>query len=714
MRKIISIMLVFCIMISFASTSVNAQQNHEEIILELNSEIGLVMTEIKDIIDNQDVLVWEVRGKTIINGENITFGMFNADKLPAELFYSQIDNELNDIVKQYSSNDDIKTINQAKKYVKFNILSFSDTSNKIKQVSKKSASTKKTSDIFKNKKVKSKEISKIDRREWESKNLTNRGKSNDVVYEVPLLDDESHDMVLTAEELKNYKEETKSVIDKKKKGLLKDVEPSSVSNKSSIQTNNNTINNTDTMVVYAAATTPTPTPNPKGGPSYTDNPSNPSGANPYCGDRQDRLKQKRRFNESGDVASWIPTWVKATTSVINSSTNERQIKVEFKWDSTSLSNLVMDSNEAIEAEVLFYNYGSGMGVPGNGKAWMSSFPPKSWSTNLPNGYLDTRFMDSSDERSYAVGTRYPQNMTAGTTYQFTMNAFPESGQSGSGLWQVNFQRGYYHDSTDPWYRAIRGTGDEWFVFNEEYESTVKIKQYHKFNSRYYAPCVFNENSANTYATQFRYKESFNSISSGSNVDTGSIPSGGYKVYRLQVNSGQQYQIKTTKYGTTSSDTYLSLYNHDFTEIAYNDDSNGTLYSQIDRYLPSGDYYIVVRGYGWSSMRSYLNVSIQTSIGLEKINVGEIKYIDIPQNGSKSYSFDATSSVARTFKTGFWQASGDTYLYLYDNAGNLLASNDDSNGTLYSTINYNVIVGRTYIVKVTGYNNSAVKCTLTVQ
>jgi len=230
-------MLVFCIMISFASTSVNAQQNHEEIILELNSEIGLVMTEIKDIIDNQDVLVWEVRGKTIINGENITFGMFNADKLPAELFYSQIDNELNDIVKQYSSNDDIKTINQAKKYVKFNILSFSDTSNKIKQVSKKIASTKKTSDIFKNKKVKSKEISKIDRREWESKNLTNRGKSNDVVYEVPLLDDESHDMVLTAEEL----EETKSVIDKKKKGLLKDVEPSSVSNKSSIQTNNNTI-----------------------------------------------------------------------------------------------------------------------------------------------------------------------------------------------------------------------------------------------------------------------------------------------------------------------------------------------------------------------------------------------------------------------------------------------------------------------------------------
>jgi hypothetical protein len=244
---------------------------------------------------------------------------------------------------------------------------------------------------------------------------------------------------------------------------------------------------------------------------------------------------------------------------------------------------------------------------------MDTFPPQSWSTNLPNGYLDTRYLDDSGEKSYAVGTASVAQIQPNTTYSFTMVAYPNNNNNYEdriGLWSINFQRGYWLDSTN-WYYVnfIRGTGDEWYVFNEEYETTAKIKQYHKYNSQYYTPSGFNSSTATTHATQFRYKEGFNVVSNGSIVDTGNIPSQGYQVYKLQVNTAATYRMKTTKYGSVSSDTYLHLYDHNFTEIASNDDYNGTLYSQIDRYLAKGDYYIVVRGYGWNQMRSYLNVSI---------------------------------------------------------------------------------------------------------
>lgn len=63
--------------------------------------------------------------------------------------------------------------------------------------------------------------------------------------------------------------------------------------------------------------------------------------------------------------------------------------------------MVIDENEAIEIEALFYNYGSDTSIPGDGSAWMME-EADYWVTNLPNAYLDTRFMDSDNEKSYAI------------------------------------------------------------------------------------------------------------------------------------------------------------------------------------------------------------------------------------------------------------------------------------------------------------------------
>lgn len=74
------------------------------------------------------------------------------------------------------------------------------------------------------------------------------------------------------------------------------------------------------------------------------------------------------------------------------------------------------------------------------------------------------------------------------------------------------------------------------------------------------------------------------------------------MFKVQVETAKNY-IFTTSSNGSSYDTYLSLYDHNFNEIAYNDDYSG-VYPRIDKYLAKGDYYIVVRGYNWNPMNSY--------------------------------------------------------------------------------------------------------------
>ena len=54
-----------------------------------------------------------------------------------------------------------------------------------------------------------------------------------------------------------------------------------------------------------------------------------------------------------------------------------------------------------------YNY--------DGKYYFSK-SVQSWSTDMPNGYLDTSFADSADERVYTVGTSRVTHLDPGRTY----------------------------------------------------------------------------------------------------------------------------------------------------------------------------------------------------------------------------------------------------------------------------------------------------------
>lgn len=235
-----------------------------------------------------------------------------------------------------------------------------------------------------------------------------------------------------------------------------------------------------------------------GGPSYNQGLCDPYAKNPFCGDGQDRSKTKLRMKKAGDRYQWYPETVEAITQEI--SDQKRMFRLNFRWNNENLSNLNFDSNEAIEAEVLFYNYGPNENIPDTGRAWMSRLP-SFWSTNLPGGYLDTRDLDKKEEVSYAVGTIHTDELKADITYFFEAQATldyeaplptdpdqsPNPLNGEVGLWQINFQRGYWFDSKHPVFVQLRGEGDEWYVFNEEAESNIQVKKYDKYNSELYAP-----------------------------------------------------------------------------------------------------------------------------------------------------------------------------------------------------------------------------------
>lgn len=371
----------------------------------------------------------------------------------------------------------------------------------------------------------------------------------------------------------------------------------------------------DNEELFAASDTLVTNTFPKGGPSFPDtvgpiNPYQVTGIpfNPQKGDRQDRGKLKARFSDNLDMNTyfWWPNFTVASPGLSGSNEDSdlrRAMNIRFKWDEERLSNLIIDNNEAIEIEALFYNYGADSTIPGDGTAWLMELPDF-WRTNLPFAYLDTRFMDSENEKSYAIGTAFPSYIVAEKEYNFYF--YVNGYKSGtSRLWSVNYQRGYYYDHPNLAYRAIRGNGDEWFVFNEEYESAIKIKQYHKYHTTYYAPDRLNTSisfadirGAN-FSTAFKYKESFDTIKSEDITTnwyrkTAQIKTlGNYAVYKFQANTAGTYTFCTAKL-VGDQDSVITLYDQSFIVIAQNDDADNTTFSRITSSLAKGDYYLVVK------------------------------------------------------------------------------------------------------------------------
>lgn len=83
--------------------------------------------------------------------------------------------------------------------------------------------------------------------------------------------------------------------------------------------------------------------------------------------------------------------------------NENRTKLWYKYDQSTLNNLNVDSNEALEMEVVFYNYNKSSTSQNNkGNAFQLIKSGSTWATNQPNSYRDTNFLDNNQEVSFCV------------------------------------------------------------------------------------------------------------------------------------------------------------------------------------------------------------------------------------------------------------------------------------------------------------------------
>ena len=177
-----------------------------------------------------------------------------------------------------------------------------------------------------------------------------------------------------------------------------------------------------------------------------------SASNPHLGDADNRY-------DSG--FQWFPNEVDVNfyTDIAQ---NENRTKLWYRYNQSTLNNLNVDSNEALEMEVVFYNYYL-IFTPyeDKGDAFQLIENGSTWCTNQPNCYRDTNAFDWGQEVSFCVGVDDTSELVANTWYYWyidgikgtTTNNYPNDGR-----FKVTAQRSY---------RFI-GSGT-WFVFAEEHE-----------------------------------------------------------------------------------------------------------------------------------------------------------------------------------------------------------------------------------------------------
>ncbi len=208
------------------------------------------------------------------------------------------------------------------------------------------------------------------------------------------------------------------------------------------------------------------------------------------------------------------------------------------------------------------------------------------------------------------------------------------------------------------------------------------------------------------------------------------------LYAFQAAAGTTLTAWTSyPLGGLPMDTVVRLFDAFGNQLALNDDSNGTLYSQLRVTIPAtGTYYIGVSGYPNTAyspllagsnlggdVGSYnldlnldvgdtLGTALQTGVGPLAGGFSNTTTIGTGFHGSRDvdiYRFTAAAGTVLTAQTSYplGGVPMDTMLRLIDAVGNTLLVSDDSVGSLYSQINVVVPATGTYYLAVSGAPNA---------
>ena len=194
---------------------------------------------------------------------------------------------------------------------------------------------------------------------------------------------------------------------------------------------------------------------------------------------------------------------------------------------------------------------------------------------------------------------------------------------------------------------------------------------------------------------------------GAPVDGQISPAGDSDWYRLHVERGQSYHITLDGVvnDTTAQpvDPTLTIYGADGQQLAFNDDANGSLNSALD-YAPtqSGDVFVEAKAFSDTATGPYhlavtASVLPADAVGNDASTRARIT-AGAPVNGSLDYGgdvdwyrFSARTGQMYTITLAGTQGAAnplaDPLLRVLDSRGTEIASNDDSEGSLNSSLNF---------------------------
>lgn len=261
--------------------------------------------------------------------------------------------------------------------------------------------------------------------------------------------------------------------------------------------------------------------------------------------------------------------------------------------------------------------------------------------------------------------------------------------------------------------------------------TENINFYANSSSYYYIKVYgyggANNDAAAYYLTIGNLAPAIETLYLNTPVDV-SLSSGQYKVYRFTPGASGNYKFFTGPYGGygANNDTVLELYYDSSLTSSVpggtNDDvsGSGNNFSTTTPYLNGGTtYYLKLRHFSSSgSVYARLTVTVPPP-PLSTLYVDTPVDTQVSQGQYNAYQFTATQTGRYIINTSSYGNSGqssDTYLHLYSdsNLTNQISVDDDSDGTLFSAIEYYLYAGTTYYIKFRGYNDSSSSARLAVR